>query len=240
MTEKVRTYEELLLAARSGEGDLPVTDREVYNLISYWLTAQGQRFRIDRIQGAWMKFLAGEAQLCGRRLVPMKEHERNYFGVKVEEKYKLFSKKIKIKRLDPRAKLPTYAHGPEEDAGMDLYALEDVLLRPSEPALVSTGVSIELPPGYEAQIRSRASLAGKHGIIVPNSPGTVDPGYRGELKVLLLWLPNYFDPFTIYKVNAGDRIAQLVVAQYQPVEWEEVTELADSTRGEGGFGSKGA
>jgi len=141
--------------------------------------------------------------------------------------------RLKIKRLDPRAYLPAYVHGAEEDAGMDLRAVEDVTLEPGIPAAVSTGLAIELPPGWEAQIRPRSGLALNHGITLPNSPATIDPGYRGEIRVILLNLGR-----TPYLVRRGDRIAQMVVARYEAVEWEE-GELGDSSRGAGGFGSSG-
>ena len=116
---------------------------------------------------------------------------------------------------------------------MDLRSVADVLLPPGLPQAVATGLVVEVPPGYEAQIRPRSGLALKHAITVPNSPGTIDPGYRGEVKVILLNLGQ--EP---YQIHAGDRIAQMVVAAYQTVEWDEA-ELADSTRGAGGFGSSG-
>jgi dUTP pyrophosphatase len=141
--------------------------------------------------------------------------------------------RIKIHRLSAQAILPTYAHGPQEDAGLDLHALEEATLEPGIPALVPTGLSIELPPGYEAQIRPRSGLALKHAITLPNSPATVDPGYRGEIRVILLNLGR--EP---YRIHAGDRIAQMVIARYEAIEWEE-TELTASQRGTGGFGSSG-
>jgi dUTP pyrophosphatase len=141
--------------------------------------------------------------------------------------------KIPVKRLSAAAKLPVYAHGPAEDAGMDLHAIEGAVLEPNVPALVATGLSIELPPGYEAQIRPRSGLALRHAITLANSPATIDPGYRGEIKVILLNLGK-----AAYEVHAGDRIAQLVIARYEAIEWVE-TELAESARGEGGFGSSG-
>jgi dUTP pyrophosphatase len=116
---------------------------------------------------------------------------------------------------------------------MDLQALEDVVLEPGVPKLVSTGLAIELPPGYEAQIRPRSGLALRHALMIPNGPATIDPGYRGEIKVILLNAGR-----ETYKVHAGDRIAQMVVARYETIEWEE-RELNDSERGEGGFGSSG-
>lgn len=141
--------------------------------------------------------------------------------------------KIRVKRLVPEASLPEYAHGPEEDAGMDLRAVADALLEPGVPQLVPTGLAIEVPPGYEAQLRPRSGLALKHAITLPNSPATIDPGYRGEVRVILLNLGR--EP---YQVHAGDRIAQMVIARYEAVEWEE-TDLNESVRGAGGFGSSG-
>ncbi len=140
---------------------------------------------------------------------------------------------LRIRRIHPEAQLPAYAHGPEEDAGMDLRAVESVTLAPGEPKLVPTGIAVELPPGYEAQIRPRSGLALKHAITLPNSPATIDPGYRGEIRVILLNLGR--EP---YRIEAGDRIAQMVIAKYEAVEWSE-TDLSASARGEGGFGSSG-
>src|SRR5580704_1148207 len=138
---------------------------------------------------------------------------------------------IRIQRVNPAAVLPAYAHGPAEDAGMDLCAVEAATLEPGIPRLVATGLTIEVPPGYEAQVRPRSGLAFKHAITIPNAPGTIDPGYRGELRVILLNLGR--EPYT---VHPGDRIAQIVVSRYEPVEWLEAP-LANSTRGSGGFGS---
>ena len=94
--------------------------------------------------------------------------------------------KIRIERLHPEAHLPAYAHGPGEDAGMDLRAVEEVRLEPGVPGLVPTGLRVEVPAGCEAQIRMRSGLALKHALILPNAPGTIDPGYRGEVKVIVL------------------------------------------------------
>jgi dUTP pyrophosphatase len=140
---------------------------------------------------------------------------------------------VKIRRLREPARLPAYAHGPSEDAGVDLFAAEDARLEPGRPLAVPTGLAIELPPGFEAQVRPRSGLALKHAITLPNSPGTIDPGYRGEIKVILLNLGR--EP---YQVRAGDRIAQMVIARYEPVEWVE-THLTGTRRGDGGFGSSG-
>lgn len=146
---------------------------------------------------------------------------------------KLHLRTIRIRRLSPEAQLPDYAHGPVEDAGMDLHSIEDAVLEPQVPRAVATGLALELPPGYEAQIRPRSGLALKHAITLPNSPATIDPGYRGELRVILLNLGR--EAYTIHK---GDRIAQIVIARYEAVEWEE-GELGESNRGAGGFGSSG-
>lgn len=116
---------------------------------------------------------------------------------------------------------------------MDLRSIEQAVLQPGVPRLVSTGLSIELPSGYEAQIRPRSGLALKHAISLPNSPATIDPGYRGEIRVILLNLGR-----EDYVVHPGDRIAQMIIARYEPVEWDE-GELSDSLRGSGGFGSSG-
>ena len=140
---------------------------------------------------------------------------------------------LRIRRIHPDATLPKYAHGPEEDAGMDLCAVEDALLEPNVPQAVPTGLTLELPPGYEAQIRPRSGLALKHAISVPNSPGTIDPGYRGEVKVILINLGR-----APYQIHKGDRIAQMIIARYEALEIVE-GELSDSTRGAGGFGSSG-
>ena len=141
--------------------------------------------------------------------------------------------RIAIRRLHPMAVLPSHAHGPTEDAGMDLHAVERVTLEPGVPALVPTGLAIELPPGYEAQVRPRSGLALRHGITMPNAPATIDPGYRGEIRIILLNLGR-----DTYTVEVGDRIAQMIGARYEAVEWAE-GELADSQRGHGGFGSSG-
>ena len=140
---------------------------------------------------------------------------------------------IRIQRIHPKAILPAYAHGPAEDAGMDLHAVEDVVLEPGVARLVPTGLTLEVPPGFEAQVRPRSGLALKHAITIPNAPGTIDPGYRGEVRVIMLNLGR-----EAYTVHAGDRIAQMIVARYQAVEWLE-GDLAESSRGAGGFGSSG-
>jgi dUTP pyrophosphatase len=140
---------------------------------------------------------------------------------------------IRIKKLRPDAHLPQYAHGPVEDAGMDIRSIEGAVLTPGVACAVATGLALEIPTGYEVQIRPRSGLALKHAITLPNSPATIDPGYRGELKIILLNLGK-----NEYEVHPGDRIAQMVVAKYEAVEWEE-SELNESVRGQGGFGSSG-
>lgn len=141
--------------------------------------------------------------------------------------------KVKIVNHSP-FDLPAYATA--LSAGMDLRAdlKEPLVLRPLERAMVPTGLHIELPAGFEAQIRPRSGLAAKHGISIVNAPGTIDADYRGEIKVILVNLSN--EPFT---VNPGERIAQMVVARHEQVEWEQVEVLEDSARGSGGFGSTG-
>jgi len=138
---------------------------------------------------------------------------------------------IRIKKLHPDAILPTYAHGPEEDAGMDLRAVEQIVLQPGVAQGVATGLAIELPPGYEAQVRPRSGLALKHSLTV--NFGTIDPGYRGEIRVVMFNLGR-----AEYTVEKGDRIAQLIVAPYEAIQWQE-GELGESARGAGGFGSSG-
>lgn len=130
--------------------------------------------------------------------------------------------------------LPQYetAHA----AGMDMRAFipEEIVIKPMQRILVPTGLYIELPVGYEAQIRPRSGLAYKHGISIVNAPGTIDADYRGELKVLLINLSD-----TDFVVNNGDRIAQMVIAKHETVSWESVEELSDTARGEGGYGHTG-
>lgn len=142
---------------------------------------------------------------------------------------------MKVKVINrSRFDLPRYAT--PLSAGMDVRANIDeaVVLRPLERAMIPTGLSIELPEGYEMQIRPRSGLAAKHGITVLNSPGTIDADYRGEIRVILVNLSN-----EEFRIEAGERIAQMVVARHEQVEWELAEELAKSERGEGGFGSTG-
>jgi len=121
-------------------------------------------------------------------------------------------------------------------AGMDLRAdLETAIqLKPLERTLVPTGLHIELPEGFEAQIRPRSGLAYKHGISIVNSPGTIDADYRGEIKVLLINLST-----EVFEINTGDRIAQMVIAKHETINWEEVDVLNETSRGIGGYGHTG-
>ena len=141
--------------------------------------------------------------------------------------------KVKFKKMHPDATIPQYSN--PGDAGMDLTSIEDRVISPGEHILVKTGLRMELPPGYEAQIRPRSGLALKHGITVLNTPGTIDSGYRGDIGIILM---NHGEE--AYTVNSGDRIAQMVIAKYEAPEIEEVESLEDSVRGEGGFGSTGS
>lgn len=135
-----------------------------------------------------------------------------------------------------RSAFPSPAYATEMSAGMDLKAniTEAVLLEPLQRAMIPTGIYLALPEGTEAQVRPRSGLAAKFGISVLNAPGTIDADYRGEVKVILVNLSN--EPFT---VNPGERIAQLVLARYERIEWDEVETLDETCRGEGGFGSTG-
>jgi dUTP pyrophosphatase len=139
---------------------------------------------------------------------------------------------LKVKRLNPAAVLPSYARA--GDAGLDLFASQSATIAPGASALVGTGIAIELPPGTEAQVRPRSGLALKHAVTVLNTPGTVDEGYRGEVGVILI---NHGR--TAFVVEAGMKIAQLVVSARIQVEVSEVATLQESERGSGGFGSTG-
>lgn len=141
---------------------------------------------------------------------------------------------LRCRKVLSHAILPDRPHGSAEDAGMDLYAAEDARLQPGQWKAVRTGIAVQLPPGYEGQVRPRSGLASKHGVTLLNAPGTIDPGYRGEIRVLLVNL----GPLP-YRVSAGDRVAQLVVAKYASVRWVEVESLDASSRDAGGFGSTG-
>ena len=138
-----------------------------------------------------------------------------------------------ITRLDPDVPLPSYAR--QDDAGADLVCAEDVDLAPGQRAVVGTGIAIALPAGYAAFVHPRSGLAVRHGVTLVNAPGTVDAGYRGEIKVVLL----NTDPVTPVSFRRGDRIAQLVVQRVERAAFREVAALPDSARGDNGFGSTG-
>lgn len=141
--------------------------------------------------------------------------------------------RVEVRRLDADLPLPRYAR--PGDAGLDLHARDDVLLRPGERALVGTGLAIALPPGYVGLVHPRSGLAARHGVSIVNAPGTVDSGYRGEVLVNLVNL----DPAAEFQVRRGDRIAQLVVQAVATAELVEVAELPPSERGCGGHGASG-
>jgi dUTP pyrophosphatase len=140
---------------------------------------------------------------------------------------------VLIQRLDPGLPLPSYAH--PGDAGVDLVTAEDVELTPGERAVVGTGVAIALPDGYAGLIHPRSGLAAKLGITIVNAPGTVDAGYRGEIKVTLL----NTDARDTVRLRRGDRIAQMVIQKVEQAVFHEVTALPGSARGAAGFGSTG-
>lgn len=139
---------------------------------------------------------------------------------------------LAFRRIHPDAVLPAYAH--PSDAGMDVRSVDDVEIAPGARALVHTGLVMNLPPGYEAQVRPRSGLALKYGVTVLNAPGTIDAGYRGEVGVVLANFGNA--PFEVRK---GDRIAQIVVAPVTRAEVAESAEVDETDRGGGGFGSTG-
>ena len=140
---------------------------------------------------------------------------------------------VLVRRLDPDLPLPAYAH--PGDAGADLVTTQDVVLEPGQRAMVPTGLAIALPAGYAAFVHPRSGLAHKFGVGVVNAPGTVDAGYRGEIKVLLV---NHDRTDTV-RLRRGDRIAQLVVQRVERARFHEVDLLPGSARGEGGHGSTG-
>ena len=140
--------------------------------------------------------------------------------------------KLKIKKLNPEAILPSYAH--KGDAGMDLFSIKDYILKPGERVFIETGLAFEIEEGYEIQIRPRSGLALKYGLSIVNSPGTVDSGYRGPINIILI--NHGQETFT---VNKGDKVAQAVLNKIEKAEIEEVSELSESQRGDGGFGSTG-
>ncbi len=144
--------------------------------------------------------------------------------------------KINILRLSHARDLPLPAYATEGSAGMDLLAAvaQDLVLAPGKRVLVPNGIAIELPVGFEAQVRPRSGLAAKHGITVLNTPGTIDSDYRGELKTVLINLGE-----EAFVITRGMRIAQMIVSRHERAEWTERTTLSDTARGEGGHGSTG-
>ena len=144
------------------------------------------------------------------------------------------SVKVEVKRLAHGAGLALPAYATEGAAGMDIVSAEDVTIAPGARHAVATGLSVAIPQGYEIQVRPRSGLAFKHGITVPNTPGTIDSDYRGELKVLLI---NH--GAEDFEIARGDRVAQLVLAPVVQAAWDEVEELDTTERGAGGFGSTG-
>ncbi|MCX8158535.1 MAG: dUTP diphosphatase [Candidatus Diapherotrites archaeon] len=139
---------------------------------------------------------------------------------------------INVKKIDENAILPKYAH--DDDSGMDIYANEEAIIKPLERKAIGTGIKVEIPKGYEAQVRPKSGLALNYGITVLNTPGTIDSGYRGEIKVILINLSN-----KEYKVEKGSKIAQLIFSRVEKVELKEVSELSETKRNEKGFGSTG-
>ncbi len=140
---------------------------------------------------------------------------------------------IRVLRLDPELPVPAYAH--PGDAGADLVTAVDVSLAPGERALVPTGIALALPEGYVALVHPRSGLAARHGLSIVNTPGTIDAGYRGEVKVLLI---NH-DPTHAIELHRGDRVAQLVIQRFERAGFVEVDALPASARGAGGYGSTG-
>ena len=140
---------------------------------------------------------------------------------------------LKVQLLNDSATLPTRAH--EGDAGLDLYAAEPAHIGPGERWQVATGIAVEIPTGHAGLVLPRSGLARRHGISLVNAPGLIDAGFRGEVKVLLL----NNDPAEVFRIQPGDRIAQLLVTPFVTVDPAEAAELAGSERGEGGFGSTG-
>jgi dUTP pyrophosphatase len=143
------------------------------------------------------------------------------------------SEPLRIRRLDPRAVIPSRAY--TDDAGLDLHAAHELVLGPGERGSVGTGISVEIPPGHAGLVLPRSGLAQRHGIALVNAPGLIDSGYRGELRVLLL----NTDARETFSVSVGDRVAQLLLTRIETPAVVEVDELTRSERGAGGFGSSG-
>ncbi|MEK7669880.1 MAG: dUTP diphosphatase [Bacteroidota bacterium] len=148
----------------------------------------------------------------------------------------MYPLKVRISRVNEQSNVPLPHYATEGSAGMDICAAveSDLLIAPGETVLVPSGFRMELPQGYEAQVRPRSGLALKHRVGILNAPGTIDSDYRGEVKVILTNFGS--EAFT---VRAGDRIAQLIIGKYERIEWDEVASVNETTRGEGGFGHTG-
>ena len=140
--------------------------------------------------------------------------------------------KFKVKKLKENAIIPQYAK--PGDAGMDLFSTEKYSVNPGQRVVVSTGIATEFPEGYELQVRPRSGLAMKKGISIVNTPGTVDAGYRGEIGIIIINLGQ-----EVFEINPGDKIAQAVLNKFEVAEIEEASELSETVRGAGGFGSTG-
>lgn len=140
--------------------------------------------------------------------------------------------KLLVEKIDKNAIIPFKAH--DDDAGMDLFSIEEIILEPMERKMIHTGIKIQLPKNTEAQIRPRSGLALKHGITVLNTPGTIDEGYRGEIRIILI---NFSKEK--FKIQKGMKIAQMVIKPVLNLQVEEVYELTETSRGESGFGSSG-
>ena len=141
--------------------------------------------------------------------------------------------KLEVKLLHPDAQLPSYAH--PGDAGLDLRSCEDVVLKPGQRAAVATGLAVAIPDGYAGFVHARSGRALKEGLALPNAPGLIDAGYRGELKVLLVNL----DPETPIEIRKGEKIAQMVIQKVENASTQIVESFDETSRGEGGFGSTG-
>ena len=168
-------------------------------------------------------------------IIKVKFIKLSEFGLLKMTNFALLKIEMEIKIVNT-SKHPLPAYETIASAGMDLRAelSEAILLKPLERTLIPTGLFIELPVGYEAQIRPRSGMAFKHGVTVLNSPGTIDADYRGEIKVIVVNISN-----DAYVINDGERIAQMIIAAHEKAEWIEVTELAETERGAGGFGHTG-
>lgn len=140
--------------------------------------------------------------------------------------------KLKVKRIDEEAIIPKYVHS--TDSGMDIYSIENKVIKPGETVLIKTGLKIELPPNTEAQIRPKSGIALKNSVTVLNTPGTIDEGFTGEICIILI---NHGKED--YKVNKGEKISQMVIQPVIRVDIEEVHDIQNTSRGEGGFGSTG-